>query len=151
MCYDSQPNVHMSCGHTACLECLEKWYRKTMNAPSCPMCRSGMCFKGYMKLRKKWESDMRDEIYEDVMEEVMEQVECDVLDVCLMVIQERYVYTIKKWPGISRDLLNVVMRLVCVDVDVLMGVDRNRVWEPRTFEKFLFTSKRGPQCNKMLL
>jgi hypothetical protein len=110
-----------------------------------------MCFKGYMKLRKKWESDMRDEIYENVMEEVMEQVECDVLDVCLMIIQQRYVYTIKKWPEIKRDLLNVVMRLVCVDVDVLMGVDRRLFWEPRTFEKFLFTSKRGPQYNKMLL
>jgi hypothetical protein len=110
-----------------------------------------MCFKGYMGLRKKWESDMRNEIYEDVMEEVMEQVECDILDACLMVIQERYVYTINKWPGIGRDLLNVVMRLVCVDVDVLMGVNRIRMWEPRTFEKFLFTPKRGPQYNKMLL
>jgi hypothetical protein len=59
----------------------------------------------------------------------------------LEVVQNRYEYTITKYPNISCDMLDIIMRVTWVDIDYLMNNTIKVIYEPKTYEEFLMVSK----------
>lgn len=123
---------------------------------SCPMCRASMCFKGITKMKKQWYQDKREETYKNLVvqmfDELMEEYD-DIILQCLEVVQNRYEYTITKYPKISCDMLDIIMRVTWVDIDYLMNNTTKVVYEPKTYEEFLMVSKYGKKilvnCNEV--
>jgi hypothetical protein len=112
---------------------------------SCPMCRASMCFKGITKLKKEWYQEKRQETYVNLVmqmfDELMEEYD-DIILQCLEVVQNRYEYALSKYPDISCDMLDMIMRITWVDIDYLMNGLMIKVYpEPRTYEKYLMISK----------
>lgn len=111
---------------------------------TCPMCRAPMCFKGIIKLKKIWYQEKQEETYENLVthmfNELMEEYS-DIILRCLEVVQNRYKYMMCKYPTISCELLDLVMRMVWINIDFLMNVPHKKVYEPKTFEKYLMVSK----------
>lgn len=70
------------------MECTKQWYTNS-DAPTCPMCRADINFKGLHKVRPEWEhenivkrySDVYSELFEGILEEVpSEYVMEDLID-----------------------------------------------------------------------
>jgi hypothetical protein len=63
---------------------------------------------------------------------------------CLSVVQNRFEYIICKYPKISCEELDSVLRMTWLDVDYLMNEPSVKMQpEPRTFEKYLMVSKHN--------
>ena len=111
---------------------------------SCPMCRASMCFKGITKLKKEWYQEKRQETYMNLVvqmfDELMEEYD-DIILQCLEVVQNRYEYALSKYPDISCDMLDIIMRVTWVDIDYLMNNPDQHIYEPKTFERYLMVSK----------
>jgi hypothetical protein len=111
---------------------------------SCPMCRASMCFRGITKLKKEWYHEKREETYMNLVvqmfDELMEEYD-DIILQCLEVVQNRYEYTTTKYPDISCDMLDIIMRVTWVDIDYLMNNPDQHIYEPKTFERYLMVSK----------
>jgi hypothetical protein len=111
---------------------------------SCPMCRASMCFKGITKLKKEWYQEKRQETYVNLVvqmfDELMEEYD-DIILQCLEVVQNRYEYALSKYPDISCDMLDIIMRVTWVDIDYLMNNQDQHIYEPKTFERYLMVSK----------
>jgi len=66
----------------------------------------------------------------------------DVLLQCIEVVQNRFEYVIHKYPKITLDELNFVLRVTWIDIDYMMNGLMIKVYpEPRTYEKYLMISK----------
>ena len=111
---------------------------------SCPMCRASMCFKGITKMKKEWYQEKRQETYVNLVvqmfDELMEEYD-DIILQCLEVVQNRYEYALSKYPDISCDMLDIIMRVTWVDIDYLMNNQDQHIYEPKTFERYLMVSK----------
>lgn len=103
-----------------------------------------MCFKGITKLKKEWYQEKREETYVNLVtqmfDELMDEYD-DIILQCLEVVQNRYEYTITKYPNISCDMLDIIMRVTWVDIDYLMNNQDQRIYEPKTYEMYLMVSK----------
>lgn len=76
-----------------------------------------------------------------MFDELMEEYD-DIILQCLEVVQNRYEYALSKYPDISCDMLDMIMRIIWVDIDYLMNGLMIKVYpEPRTYEKYLMISK----------
>jgi len=111
---------------------------------SCPMCRAPMCFKGILKLKKQWHREKQEETYKNVVtlifDELMEEYD-DIVLQCLEVVQNRFEYMMLKYPKISCEKLDIILRMTWIDIDYLLDNQTIIVYEPRTFEKYLMVSK----------
>ena len=66
----------------------------------------------------------------------------DIVLQCLAAIQYRYRYSIYKYPTISCDRLDLVMRMVWVDIDYMMNTHQDIIfYEPWTYQKYILVSK----------
>ena len=144
VCYESEARCRFTCGHGFCEGCTKSWYMKGKS--SCPMCRASMCFKGITKLKKEWYREKREETYVNLVaqmfDELMEEYD-DIILQCLEVVQNRYNYAMQKYPNVSCDALDLVLRLTWMNIEWLMNDSSEKVYEPKTFEKYLLVSKHG--------
>jgi hypothetical protein len=142
VCYESEARCRFTCGHGFCEECTKSWYMKGKS--SCPMCRASMCFKGITKLKKQWQREKQEETYKNlvvqIFDELMEEYD-DIILQCIEVVQNRYEYVTLKYPDISCDKLDIILRMTWIDVDYLMDSPIENIYEPMTFEKYLMISK----------
>ena len=142
VCYESKSLCTFTCGHSFCHECTKSWYNKG-NA-SCPMCRGSLCFKGFLKLKQKWHQEKQEQVYIDLVTQAISELEKEYLDVlvaCLEVIQNRFNYTMCRYPNISCDELYFVLRMTWVDVDSMMNEINVIVHEPQIYRRYLFVNK----------
>lgn len=142
MCYESEACCKFTCGHGFCKECTKSWYMKGKS--SCPMCRASMCFKGIIKLKKIWHREKQEQTYENLVDHMFDELMEEYSDIilnCLEVVQNRYEYTLLKYPNIVCDELDVVMRMTWVDIDYLMNNLIENIYEPKTFMRYLMVSK----------
>lgn len=65
----------------------------------------------------------------------------DIVIRCLEVVQNRYKYMMCKYPNISCELLDLVMRVVWMDIDYLLNKPQGVVYEPCTYHKYILVSK----------
>jgi hypothetical protein len=111
---------------------------------SCPMCRAPMCFKGIIDVKKIWRREKLEEVYIDLVREMFDELGKEYNDVllqCIEVVQNRFEYVIHKYPKITLDELNFVLRVTWIDIDYLMNNQDQRTYEPKTFERYLMVSK----------
>jgi hypothetical protein len=144
VCYESEACCKFTCGHSFCKDCTKTWYMKGKS--SCPMCRASMCFKGITKMKKLWYREKREETYVNLVNHMFNELMEDYSDIvlqCLAAVQYRYRYTICKYPTISCDQLDLVMRMVWVNIDYMLNTPPYIFYEPKTFEKYLMISKYG--------
>lgn len=66
VCYTKNCNCKLVCGHSFCKSCVKTWYLSTDSEPTCPMCRSTMCFKGMLKVTNEWEREFDDKKWDDI-------------------------------------------------------------------------------------
>ena len=73
VCYTEHEKIKLVCNHSFCYDCIKQWYLKN---PSCPMCRSPLYFRGFYKIRNKWNQEQQEkqfnEIYEECVDDIME-------------------------------------------------------------------------------
>jgi hypothetical protein len=108
------------------------------------MCRAPMCFKGITHLKGLWYREKQEETYKSLVSLMFDELIGEYSDIflqCLEVVQNRYEYALLKYPRISCDELDLVMRMTWIDIDYLMNNFTETVYEPRTFEKYLMISK----------
>ena len=151
ICYESTTLCKFTCGHSFCYTCTKKWYHK--GQPTCPMCRASMCFRGIMKKKQKWYQEKREQVYTDLMTQVFDELFEDYSDIlidCLETVQNRYEYTVSKYPNISCDELDWIIRLSWLDVDYLLNIPSVMIHEPATYKKYIMVSncKYGVINNK---
>ena len=142
MCYESEVCCKFTCGHGCCKECTKSWYMK--GKTSCPMCRTSICFRGMMTLKKQWYREKQEQTYKNlvtlIFDELMEEYS-DIVLQCLEVVQNRYKHMMLKHPNISCEDLDIILRMVWINIDHLMNNPIENIYEPRTFEKYLMVSK----------
>jgi hypothetical protein len=139
VCYESKSLCNFTCGHSLCYSCTKSWYNK--GTSTCPMCRGSMCFKGLLKLKKQWHREKCEEVYKEIMLDVESNLQDDYIDVLLQfmeVVQNRYEYTMVKYPNITCGELNVVLRVAWIDVDSLMNNEKLFLYEPQPHLLYLF-------------
>jgi hypothetical protein len=142
VCYESEAQCHFTCGHGFCGDCTKTWYMKGKS--TCPMCRGSMCFRGITKLKKQWYREKQVQVYIDLIEKIFDELGKDYFDIllqCVEVVQNRFEYVMCKYPKISCEVLNLVLGTTWMDVDYLLNFRQERVYEPKTFTKYLLVSK----------
>lgn len=139
VCYENEAQCRFTCGHGFCKECTKTWYMKGKS--TCPMCRGSMCFKGITKLKKRWYREKQEQVYIDLTERIFDELGEDILLQCVEIVQNRFEYTMCKYPDISCEVLNLVLGITWMDVDYLLSVRQEPVYEPMTYEKYLMISK----------
>jgi len=121
---------------------------------SCPMCRAPMCFRGIIEAKKLWRREKWEEVYTDLVTEMFDELGEDYIDVllqCLEVVQNRFEYVTHKYPKLTRDELNFVLRMTWLNIDYLLNGPMMKVYpEPRTFEKFIMVSKYEKKIQYMI-
>lgn len=75
-----------------------------------------------------------------IFDELMEEYD-DIVLQCLEVVQNRFEYMMLKYPKISCEKLDIILRMTWIDIDYLLDNQTIIVYEPRTFEKYLMVSK----------
>ena len=97
-------------------------------------------------MKKEWYQEKRQETYVNLVvqmfDELMEEYD-DIILQCLEVVQNRYNYVMHKYPKESCDALDLVLRLTWMDIEWLMNDSSEKVYEPKTFTKYLLVSKHG--------
>lgn len=138
VCYDHEATCKYICGHSFCMSCTQSWFRK--GSSTCPMCRVTMCFKGMLKQRRLWELESIQEIYVDFMSDLIDCFEEEFSQefmVCLSVIQERFNYTLKKYPKVTKDEMDVILHFSWIPIEHLMN-EKQLIYEPKPFNKYMF-------------
>jgi len=141
VCYESEACCKFTCGHSFCRGCTKSWYNKGKS--TCPMCRASMCFKGFIKMKKIWYQEKREDTYKNLVSLIFEELMEDFGDIVLQAleaVQYRYEYTILHYPNISCEELDIVLRMIWVDIDCLMNNKYNNIYEPKTYTRYLFVN-----------
>ena len=151
VCYESEAQCRFTCGHGCCKECTKTWYMKGNS--TCPMCRESLCFRGITKLKSQWYREQQEEVYINLIEKIFVELGEDYGDVlidCLEVVQNRFEYIMTKYPKISPYVLSLILGFTWMDIDYLLNVRQERIYEPRTYEKYLMVSKYEKKCQQII-
>lgn len=142
VCYDNNATCKFTCGHTFCHTCTKKWIHK--GNTTCPMCRASICFKGIIKQKKIMKIESLYEIYIDAISDLFEDYFDEYKHIFmffLLVVQERFKYTMKKFPNITTEQMNVVLRYTWISIGDLVEDTTYIIYEPQTYRKFLFVGR----------
>ncbi len=74
VCYCSQANCKLVCGHSFCMQCIKNWYTKCPETASCPMCRKMLYFRGINNKVTEWEEEHRDNLFQKIFEENLDDI-----------------------------------------------------------------------------
>jgi len=75
-------------------------------------------------------------LFEDYLDEYS-----DIFMIFLLVIQERFNYTLKKFPDITIEQMNDVLLYTWISISDLVEDTTYIVYEPQTYRKFLFVGR----------
>ena len=80
VCYnDDVSTCKLVCGHEFCMSCIKKWYLKSEEEATCPMCRQRLYFRGMRNQEEQWEKEREqgeiDNAFENCFNFVVEEVE----------------------------------------------------------------------------
>ncbi len=142
VCYDNDAKCKFTCGHTFCDSCTKKWIQK--GNTTCPMCRASICFKGITKQKKIMKMESLYDIYIDAISDLFEDYFDEYKHVFmffLLVVQERFKYTMKKFPNITTEQMDVVLRYTWISIGDLVEDSTYIIYEPQTYRKFLFVGR----------
>lgn len=142
VCYENEACCKFTCGHNFCHSCTKSWFQKGQS--TCPMCRASMCFRGIVKLKKKWYREKQDEVYKHLVARIFDELAheyADILLKCLEILQNRFEYIMGKYPDVSCDTLLWILPAIWTDIDYLMNELPKRVYEPSLFGKYLMVSR----------
>lgn len=119
VCFSDKPLVKLSCGHSFCKTCVKEWHAK---APTCPMCRRTMLFKGVTRLNTESQQKRVDSMYDDVISAAYDSV-CEQA-----VIPEFIPYAMHSVEKTFRAL-----RMIHVDPDIIEAIiyDTDEIWSER--------------------
>ena len=85
VCYTEPEKIKLVCNHSFCYDCIKNWYLKN---PSCPMCRKTIYFRGFYKIRNKWDQEQKekkfDELYEEYVDDIFEKSVLPLYDIELL-------------------------------------------------------------------
>ena len=89
ICYCSQASCKLACKHSFCFDCVKKWYIKCPDdsAPSCPMCRKDIYFRGINNKVDEWEEEHREYIFQKFFEEKLEEILEDINPLSIYIIE----------------------------------------------------------------
>ena len=140
ICYESAARCDFVCGHSFCYQCVKTWYQK--GSSTCPMCRGGMCFRGVLDAKRKWEDEKRESILERVVEDLMGDMEDDDDFECgidmLALVYDRYRRLVVEYPWINCDTLEYVLLCPWIDLD---GPRVREYHDIPTYLRYLMVSK----------
>lgn len=117
VCYEAQPQCSLVCGHSFCYQCVKTWYQK--GSTTCPMCRGGMCFRGFRESKIRWDMERREGILEEFVSFLMDDLGGSeyLMDV-LEFVHERFNTVVRVYPDIDDELLAFIIRAPCFRLDV---------------------------------
>ena len=78
ICYETNINCQLRCGHSFCKRCITKWYSESEKNALCPLCRKQIIFKGfsrfknYILLHKKY--TIIQKVFEKYIDIILNQV-----------------------------------------------------------------------------
>lgn len=74
VCYDDTTSTcKLMCGHSFCMSCIKKWYLKSEEETTCPMCRQKLYFKGMHKYCEKWDEERYEEHCEQIFSNLFDK------------------------------------------------------------------------------
>jgi hypothetical protein len=84
------------------------------------------------------------EIYIDVVSNLFEDYldeYSDIFMIFLLVIQERFNYTLKRFPDITTEQMNDVLRYTWISIGDLVDDNTFVIYEPQVYRKLLFVGR----------
>ena len=69
VCYnDGVSTCKLVCGHEFCMSCIKKWYLKSEEEATCPMCRQRLYFRGMRNQEEQWQKERGQEEIDNAFE-----------------------------------------------------------------------------------
>lgn len=137
VCYDCEARCEFVCGHSFCYQCVKTWYQK--GSPTCPMCRSSMCFKGILEVKKVWNRERREKVLENAVNEILDDPEDFEYGVDMMgFLHERFNTLVEAYPDIDDETLDYVLRTPWLEI----VIDKFMIYyDIPTYMMYLMVSK----------
>ena len=142
ICYEHNAKCQFKCGHSFCHSCTKSWFYKGNS--TCPMCRKSMCFDGMIRLKKKWNKENCEDVFQGILEEVFrdcDETYKDVLLSCISLVQERFNYVSKRFPDLEPDDIDFILRYSWIPIEALLDHHFIEYYDIFTFENLLFVNR----------
>ncbi len=142
VCYEPTARCQFKCGHVFCHSCTKTWLYKGNS--SCPMCRKSLCFDGMIRLKKKWNRENCEDVFQGILEEVF--MDCDetykgVLLNCISLVQSRFNYVSKRFPDLEPLDIDIILRYAWIPIESLLDHHFIEYFDIFTFEHLLFVNR----------
>lgn len=139
VCYEPTARCQFKCGHVFCHSCTKTWLYKGNS--SCPMCRKSLCFNGMIRLKKKWNRENCEDVFQGILEEVCDENYTHVLLNCISMVQERFNYVSKRFPDLEPLDIDFILRYAWIPIEALLDHHFVEYFDIFTFERLLFVNK----------
>lgn len=139
VCYEPTARCQFKCGHVFCHSCTKTWLYKGNS--SCPMCRKSLCFNGMIRLKKKWNRENCEDVFQGILEEVCDENYIHVLLNCISMVQERFNYVSKRFPDLEPLDIDFILRYAWIPIEALLDHHFVEYFDIFTFERLLFVNR----------
>lgn len=139
VCYEPTARCQFKCGHVFCHSCTKTWLYKGNS--SCPMCRKSLCFDGMIRLKKKWNRENCEDVFQGILEEVCDENYIHVLLNCISMVQERFNYVSKRFPDLEPLDIDFILRYAWIPIEALLDHHFVEYFDIFTFERLLFVNR----------
>ena len=139
VCYEPTARCQFKCGHVFCHSCTKTWLYKGNS--SCPMCRKSLCFNGMIRLKKKWNRENCEDVFQGILEEVCDENYTHILLNCISMVQERFNYVSKRFPDLEPLDIDFILRYAWIPIEALLDHHFVEYFDIFTFERLLFVNR----------
>ena len=139
VCYEPAARCQFKCGHVFCHSCTKTWLYKGNS--SCPMCRKSLCFNGMIRLKKKWNRENCEDVFQGILEEVCDENYTHILLNCISMVQERFNYVSKRFPDLEPLDIDFILRYAWIPIEALLYHHFVEYFDIFTFERLLFVNR----------
>ena len=142
VCYEPTARCQFKCCHVFCHSCTKTWLYKGNS--SCPMCRKSLCFNGMIRLKKKWNRENCEDVFQGILEEVFRDCGENYIHVllnCISMVQERFNYVSKRFPDLEPLDIDFILRYAWIPIEALLDHHFVEYFDIFTFERLLFVNR----------